>query len=320
MRQWEPTLFWRIFLPNALVLLGAGVVLLFSPLAVDATPSPGQVAILGAGLVVMTAINLLLIRRAVDPLGRLSAEVTEIDPLHPGQRVSASGTAETERLVDAFNAMLARLEAERRESGRRMIAAQEGERKRLARELHDEVGQVLTGLVLELDQAARVSPPAVRDRLAETREAARALSGEIGEIVGRLRPETLDDLGLASAITVLGDGFTDATGVPVQRRLDVAPADLEPEAELALYRIAQESLTNVARHAGATQVRIELVTAPDGVTVSVEDDGRGIGDSPPGNGIRGMRERAMLLGGSLSVAPASLHGTRVSLTVPRGSS
>jgi two-component system sensor histidine kinase UhpB len=316
MRQWEPTLFWRIFLPNALVLLIAGVVLVLSPASLDATPSTGQLVTLGVGLAFMTGINLMLIRRAVDPLERLSDQVRKVDPLRPGQRVSGGGSAETAQLVDAFNAMLARLETERRESGLRMLAAQEGERTRLARELHDEIGQVVTALILEIDQAARIASPEVREKLAETKEAARALSDELGAIVGRLRPETLDDLGLASAITVLCDNFTDTTGIAISRELPAQLPELSHEAELALYRIAQESLTNVARHAGAAHVSVELTAGPEEVTVAISDDGVGLGDANPGNGVRGMFERALLVGGSLRVEPGSPRGTRVTLSVP----
>jgi two-component system sensor histidine kinase UhpB len=318
MKQWQSTLFWRIFLPNALVLLVAGVFLLLSPAAVDRHPTGGQVVVLGLGLAVMTAVNLVLIRRATTPLARLSAQVATIDPHQPGQRVDVRGSAETERLVTVFNAMLARLEAERRDSGRRMLAAQEAERTRLARELHDEVGQVVTALMLDIDGAARDSPPEVRERLAETREAARSLADEIGEIVGRLRPETLDDLGLASAVTVLGDGFTDRTGIPVQRSLAKVPDDLSAEAELALYRVAQESLTNVARHSGAGEVRIALEVEERAVSIRIADDGRGLGGAEAGNGVRGMRERALLLGGALRVDDREAGGVEVKLSVPRG--
>jgi two-component system sensor histidine kinase UhpB len=317
MKRWQPSLFWRIFLPNALVLIVAGAVLVLSPAALDERPTGGQIAALAVGLALMTAVNLVLIRRATDPLARLSAEVAEIDPLQPAQRIRVSGGAETDRLVEAFNTMLERIERERRDSGRRMLGAQEAERERLARELHDEVGQVVTALILEIDGAARIAPPEVRERLTETREAARSLADELGEIVGRLRPETLDDLGLASAITVLGDEFTDRTGIPVQRDLAQPPAGLTPEAELALYRVAQESLTNVARHSGARQVRLALEVGAETVSVRVADDGRGLGEAAPGNGIRGMRERAMLLGGTLRVEDRDGAGAEVVLTLPR---
>lgn len=318
MSKLEPTLFWRIFLPNALVLVVAATVLVLSPAEVPSRPTAGHALALGIGLLVMLALNLLLIRRAVEPLEQLTAVIAEIDPLQPGQRVDVSGGAETEQLVAVFNSMLARLEAERREAGRRMLAAQESERVRLARELHDEVGQVVTGLILEIDHAARVAPAEVRGRLADAREAARGLSRELGEIVSRLRPETLDDLGLASALTVLGDEFTDQTGIPVHRKLAVLPEALTDDAELAVYRVAQESLTNIARHSGASEVSLELRPTGEMVLLRIADNGRGL-DGEEGNGVRGMRERAMLVGGSLTVAPSRPRGTEVRLSVPQGS-
>jgi len=318
-RRRDLSLFWRIFLPNALVLLLAGTVLLLSPAAVDTSPRLGQAAVLGAGLLLMLAINLLLIRRALDPLRRLSELMTQVDPLEPGQRIEVGGGRETQQLGEVFNAMLGRIEAERRESGRRMVAAQEGERRRVARELHDEIGQVATSLTLEIDHAAQAADPEVRRRLAEAREAARELSERVNAIVRRLRPETLDDLGLASALTVLADRLVEQSGVRVVRRLDAEP-ELPEEVELAIYRVAQESMTNIARHAGAAQVELRLTIGSDAVLLSVVDDGAGVDGNPAGNGIRGMRERAMLLGGTLRIAESAAGGVDVRLSLPLGAS
>lgn len=317
MRRRERTLFWRIFLPNALVLLIAAAFVVVSPAAIDSQPSARQMIAIGLAVVLIAGTNLVIIRRALDPLERLTAVMAKIDPLEPGQRVEVSGSAETEQLVAVFNAMLERLESERRESGRRLLAASEGERVRLARELHDGVGQSVTGLMLEIDHASRIAPPDVRERLAEAREAARELSGELGEIVRRLRPETLDDLGLASALTVLGDRFTDQTRVPVKRRLEPGIDGISSDGELALYRVAQESLTNIARHSGAGRVELELAPEPGAVLLRISDDGGGLDGSRPGNGIRGMRERAMLAGGSFSIGGGGLGGVEVRLRIPR---
>jgi two-component system, NarL family, sensor histidine kinase UhpB len=312
----ELPLFWRIFIPNALVLLGAGIVLVITPARVDSEPGLGQVAVIALCLLAMLAINLLAIRRALDPLGRLAALMERIDPLEPGQRVDARGGGrETERVGEVFNRMLERLEIERRESGRRMLAAQESERLRVARELHDEVGQVATSLTLEIDHAARVAGPEVRERLVPAREAARELSSELGEIVRRLRPETLDDLGLASALTVLADGLAEGSELTVRRKL--APVRWLPgDIELALYRVAQESLTNVLRHADARVVSLTLEADGRSARLRVADDGRGMNGAAPSNGIRGMRERAMLLGGTLRIVDAPDGGVEVELTVP----
>ena len=312
----ELTLFWRIFLPNAALLLLAGALLVLSPAEVDSSPSAGQAGALAVGLLLMVVVNLILIRRAVEPLRRLTDLMARVDPLAPGQRIDATGTIETEQLGEVFNSMLQRIEDERRESGRRMLAAQEEERVRLARELHDEVGQSITGLMLEVDHAARAASPAVRDQLAEVRETARELSGELGEIVRRLRPETLDDLGLASALIVLGDRFTDQTQIPVHRDITPTLGRLSEDAELAVYRVAQESLTNVARHAGASRVWIELSERDGRVVMRVVDDGRGLDAAASGNGRRGMRERAMLVGGALDISSPPAGGVAVRLEVP----
>jgi two-component system sensor histidine kinase UhpB len=267
----------------------------------------------------MLTINLWLIRRALEPLSRLTDLMAGLDPLEPGRRLEVTGGRETQQLGVVFNAMLERIEVERRDSGRRLLAAQEQERRRVARELHDEIGQVATSLTLEIDHAARIAGPDVAGRLADAREAARSLSLELNEIVRRLRPETLEDLGLASALTVLGDRAAEQGGLRVSRRLHL-PAGLPDDAELAIYRVAQEGLTNVVRHAHATRVELSLAETNGEIVLQIADDGRGLADATPGNGIRGMRERAMLVGGKLRIHSPARGGAEVTLRIPRRSS
>jgi two-component system, NarL family, sensor histidine kinase UhpB len=126
----------------------------------------------------------------------------------------------------------------------------------------------------------------------------------------------LDDLGLVSAIDALAADVTEASGVPVTVEVDPLLPGLGAEAELVVYRIAQESLTNVARHAGAQAVDLSLRHADAAVVLTVTDDGRGIGDGVEGAGIRGMRERALLVGAELAVGPHRDGGTEVRLRVP----
>jgi two-component system sensor histidine kinase UhpB len=310
----ELPLFWRLFLPNALVLTIAGTILVLSPAEVEVRPSGGQILALFAALGLMLAINLFVIRRALEPLQRLTRLMAEVDPMKPGQRIDTDvSDREVKQLSETFNTMLDRLERERRESGRRMLAAQEDERRRVARELHDEIGQVATSLTLELDQAAKVADPELRVRLLDAREAARELTQEVNSIVRSLRPETLEDLGLASALTVLGDRLAEQTGAHVTRRMSGA-RDLPKDVELAAYRIAQESMTNITKHAGAENVSVELWREGGEVTLRISDDGAGLGDAPTGNGIRGMHERAMLTGGRLRVTETP-DGTVVEFVV-----
>jgi two-component system sensor histidine kinase UhpB len=234
----------------------------------------------------------------------------KIDLLQPGHRFPEQGGVEVAELTRAFNEMLERLEAERRESGQRALRAQEGERRRIASGLHDEVGQVLTGVLLRLDDE-------------ETKEAVRQALDEVRRIARELRPEMLEQLGLVSALTELSRKFADSSGVRVERRFATDLPPLSDDAELAVYRVAQESLTNVARHADATRVEITLEPGAGSVVLRVLDDGRGMpvsdGFALNGHGgLRGMRERALLIGGALAVKGGSEGGVEVRLEVPAG--
>lgn len=216
--------------------------------------------------------------------------------------------------------MLDRLEHERRDSGARALAAMEDERLRIAREPHDEVGQTLTALVLQLETVVRQAPPPLFEPLADVRETARGSVEEVREIAHRLRPEALADFGLRAALATLGSTFAERTGVRVHSRLAPQIPELAGEAELAIYRVAQESLTNVARHARANAVELGLERHDGTLVLRVSDDGVGVDGAAlvdgPGSGIRGMRERALMVGGRLEIRPAALHGTEVLLTVP----
>jgi len=215
--------------------------------------------------------------------------------------------------VCMFNQMLERLETERQESGRRALRAQEAERARIARGLHDEVGQVLTGVLLQLDSLGPSSA------VEETKQSVRAALEDVRRIAQELRPEMLEHLGLVSALTELATTFSRLSAIPIDRRFAAELPPLSAEAELAVYRIAQESLTNVARHADAHQVTIALEPGADSVVLRVADDGDGFsgGAVPEGQGgLRGMRERAVLVGGSLAIEPGRDGGVAIRLEVP----
>jgi two-component system sensor histidine kinase UhpB len=223
---------------------------------------------------------------------------------------------EISRVVVAFNRMLDRLEGERRDSGRRILAAQEAERIGIARDLHDEVGQVLTGVLLHLDSIAERAP-GHRDEIDEAKQSVRRALDEVRRISSELRPEMLEHLGLVSALTELTTTFGRVSGIRVDRRFDQALPELAPDAELAVYRIAQESLTNVARHAHATQVTVALHAGGDSVVLRVVDDGRGFANElEEHGGLRSMRERALLIGADLAITPATPTGVEVRLEVP----
>lgn len=313
------SLFWQVFLPNAVVLAVAVAVLAFTPASVSSQFSaPQAIALLGA-LAATVLVNLLLIRRAVAPLEQLTRVMAEIDPLHPGQRVRVDrSVTETAELADVFNAMLDRLETERRESGRRMLSVQEQERVRLARELHDEIGQSITGLMLEVDHAARQAPEKVARELRDVQEAARALSDEIRTIVRRLRPEALDELGLHSSLVALTQRLGEQARMHIRRRLSPDLPELDPDVTLVIYRVAQESLTNVIRHANASTAELALERSDGGVRLRITADGTGLNGAQPGSGMQGMLERAMLIGARLEFLDREGGGTEVRLDVPVG--
>ena len=299
------SLLFRVFLANAVVLLTITLLLLFSPIEISYPVTATQSVIIVTGFVVSLVINLALLRRVVGPLRRLTQAMRAVRPLEPGTRlVVPAADAEVRSLTIAFNDMLERLETERRESGRAAIAAQEEERRRVARELHDQVGQVLTGVMLQMDDP-------------EAREAVRQSLEDVRRIARELRPETLDDLGLQSALRALATSTAAHEGLRVKRQLDVGDMTLRPEVELVVYRVAQESLTNVMRHAGASEVLVALQRVDGALRLIVKDNGRGLPhDVAEGAGITGMSERALHVGGRLVVASSPGAGTEVRLDIP----
>jgi two-component system sensor histidine kinase UhpB len=284
-------------------------------------PANGRIPILVSGLAVMLVANLVLMRLAFAPLRRLVATMGRVDPLRPGVRIPVPGApSEVHDLTLGFNDMLDRLEGERRDSARRALRAQEEERRHLAAEMHDELGQSLTATILELRRIADAVPGELRADVMAVRATVDASLQSVRDMSRRLRPEALDDLGLTAALALLCDRAAEQARVPVDARLERDLPALSPEAELVVYRIAQESLTNAMRHAGASCVEVGLRRRGDGVRLTVADDGRGLSADPAGSdgGIRGMRERALLVGAALAVGRSGAGGVEVRLEVPGG--
>jgi PAS domain S-box-containing protein len=206
---------------------------------------------------------------------------------------------------------------------RRLVQAEEAERKRIARELHDRVGQALSVLNMNLDivlRAGGLAPPAQR-RLADAVELVDSTLHSIEGVMAELRPPLLDEYGLAAALAWHAEEFSRRTGIRVSVDHEAADAvrSLRLEAALALFRIAQEALTNVLKHARAQAVRLEIALAGQEVVLSVHDDGSGFDASmaPRGRlGMTTMRERAEAAGGRLEVDSAPGRGTRVIAAVP----
>lgn len=308
-------LFWTICLINGVVFVVGALVLVLSPARVSADPVPSEVVVIGLGLLVMLATNALLIRRALAPLQRLIARLADIEHLEP-THLPEEGSGAVRGIAEGVNGLLLRLAEERRAGDARALAAQEAERHRIAQELHDEVGQSLTVVLLGLKQVETQAPPALVPDLAALRESARTGLDDVRRVARRLRPGVLEDLGLASALAALATDFANHSQAAVRRSFAPGLPALSPEAEVVVYRVAQEALTNAARHADASQVELSLQRLGGSVVLEVRDDGRGFTGLGEGSGLMGMRERAALVRAELSVISQPRHGTTVRLKVP----
>ena len=207
----------------------------------------------------------------------------------------------------------------------RLVSAQEEERRSIARELHDEIGQALTAMKMELGVAQRDVPPGSRAAasLNEARGIAESALQSVRDLSQLLHPSMLDDLGLPDTIDTYLRGFSKRTGIRTQLVHERMDERLAPETEVGIYRIVQEALTNVLKHAAATTCTVRLVRRDQALQLTIEDDGRGIGTRPGGSGVVrrglgviGMRERAGGLGGSFSIGDREEGGTRVVVRVP----
>jgi two-component system sensor histidine kinase UhpB len=313
------SLFRRAVAVNVTVLVMAALLLALSPATISTTVTLSEWIVLAAGTAGVIVVNLLLLRRVFGPLERLEQVMGRVDPREPGRRIGVqSPDDEIARVSKAFNAMLDRLEHERADSGRRALRAQEAERGRVARELHDEVGQLLTGVVLQLEGLAAAIPVARRGDVAGIQDNVREGVQSVREIARGLRPPALDEFGLRASLVALAVGFGERSGLTVRHHIDPALPALDAETELALYRVAQEAITNVARHAHAQAVELLVHSDDHAVVLTVVDDGQGMsaGDLRSSNGVAGMRERALLVGASLQIRHRTPKGTEVRLMVP----
>jgi len=265
----------RVVLINGLIFTLGTLILALSPATVSARIKLTEIPVLVIGLAVMLTANALLLRSSLAPM----------------------------------------LKSERSTANASALAAQENERQRIARELHDEIGQTLTVALLFLKRAVDRAPAEIRGELADTQEAVRAGLDEVRSIARRLRPDALEDLGLHSALNALCSEFSQATGIVVVKNIAPQANRLQPEVELVCYRIAQESLTNIARHAEASKVWLDLHSTTDQLLLRIADDGRG-GVDAEGAGINGMRERALLVSAALTIASPVGEGTEVLVTIP----
>jgi two-component system, NarL family, sensor histidine kinase UhpB len=311
------SLFWRVFAANAAILIVGTLALVVYPGPLHEHRALVDLVVLLIGLLVMLVVNGALLRRLFGPLERLAERMESADVLRGGQRVPVVGTGEIGALERTFNRMLERLEKERRDAGAHALQAQEEERQRLARGLHDEVGQSMTAVLLQLKRLAAGASPGQLSQLAEAQQIVKTSLDDVRRLAQELRPELLDHLGLASALAELARGVEQRTHVRVQQKLELDLPPLNPQTELVLYRVAQESLTNVARHAQASEVLLSLERGSGSVILRVIDNGQGFDpEHVEGGGLRGIRERALIVGGAVAIKPGPNGGLEMRLEVP----
>src|SRR5436305_7269357 len=280
--------------------------------------------LLTMAIILVLLVNLLMLRRRFSPLEQLIERIEAIDPAQPsGFEYPAEGAAdasdEVDRLAASFRRLLQRIDAERRRSGRLVLRAQEEERRRLARDLHDEVNQALTAILLRLEALSQAAPTELDDELSELKRLVNQAMSELLQLARQLRPTALDDHGLLPAMASHVRPFAAQTGIKADLNASGESTELQPDEEIAIYRIAQEALANVARHAEARSVEIDLRAQKDGaVQLTVRDDGRGFEPERPthGLGLGGMAERARLVGGELTIESQPGACTQLCLKVP----
>ena len=280
-----------------------------------------QFLILALAIVLSLCVNLWMLQRRFAPLERLIERVERVDPADPETfTVNSQAATDVDRLAQSFRALLERLESERRRSGGHVIRAQEEERRRLARDLHDEVNQALTAILLRLEALTQEGTSGQDPELAELKKLVNQAMDDLSGLARQLRPTALDDHGLVPAIDSQLSRFSARTGVAGQFQSRGEFGHLTDDEQTAIYRIAQEALTNAGRHAEATHVSVELCGGPQATELRVADDGQGFdtaNDASGRLGLKGMAERARLVGGSLDVRSRAGTGTTVTLTVPR---
>ncbi|NLG61942.1 MAG: sensor histidine kinase [Candidatus Cloacimonetes bacterium] len=323
-------LFYKILGANAVIAALSGLAVVYAvhrELGTDAVTDTILLVALGT-VVLSLVVNAIIVRFALRPIDRLEHAASMVHAGDEAARAPLTVLADRKlaRLIATFNEMLDRTAIQRkrlREVNQRALAAAEDERLRISRELHDGTAQTLAALRVRLKLARTISDPAKQAGLLE--EISEEISSAIDEVrrmARGLRPPALDMLGLAPAIESRARAIAEAGGL----RLELAVQDqerlLSPEAELAVYRIVQESLSNVVRHAGAETVFVGMQRKDGVLEIVVRDDGRGfdldytLDDSGRGLGLFGMQERASYIGGTVDIDTSPGRGTEVRVRVP----
>jgi two-component system sensor histidine kinase UhpB len=281
------------------------------------------------GILLSVAVNYWILKAAFEPLNELERVA---DAVRRGDFSARTGRTrfhdpQIDRFGHSFNRALDVIEQDREQIRRladRVIEAQEQERKRIARELHDDTAQLLFAQLLRVSALSASPYPEVRETAGEIGEMMSEAMESVRRLGHELRPPALDDLGLRAALEDLANRMSEQMGVPVTFTASEIKRRLDPGVELVLYRVAQEALTNAWKHSGASSVAVDVRREDDNVIMTIVDDGRGFDARSPstsdgrgiGMGLFGMAERVELVGGTLTVDGAQQPGTRVTAIIP----
>ncbi len=321
--------FYKVLIANSLIIfVGAtGGTWLASQLGRSPLAPTNLIIFVAVGWLVSVVLNFVVLQIAFRPLMNLGKVMNRVQAGERSLRAPLTGIdPEADQLADTFNMMLEAIDDANRQRATQIINAQEEERKRIARELHDETSQVLTSLLISLAVVEEsVATKEAHNRIAETRILAHQTLRAIRSLSIDLRPSALDDLGLLPALRWYVKEYQQKTNTEVDFQASGIKERLPAEMETVLYRIIQEALTNVAKHAQAHKVRVVLKGEHDAITATITDNGRGFnvdalqkapGQERGGWGLVGMYERAQLLEGSLDIATSQGKGTTITTRIP----
>jgi two-component system sensor histidine kinase UhpB len=321
-----PVLYKVLVANSVVILLGATMGTYLATRLHEGSGMPVLVGFVATGLLVSVAVNFVLLKLTFQPLSRLRETMRLVQAGDMTIRAAVTGQdPDADQLARALNTMLEALDEVSKSRASQILHAQEQERKRIARELHDETSQVLTSLLISLALLEEtVTSEEARLRVADTRALAHQTLRAVRNMSIDLRPSALDDLGLLPALRWYIKEYQQKCGVEVEFSASGLKERLPPEMETALYRVIQESLTNTAKHARAEKVWVTLTMEPDSVCAVMSDNGQGFDAQSVlrtpwqdrGLGLAGMQERAMLLNGSIKIESQPGQGTRIQVSVP----
>ncbi len=325
---------YKVLIANALIVLAGAVFGTYVTARFvheDIVPRREGLMLLfgGLGVVLSLAVNYWVLRVAFEPLDSLERVASAVRHGDFSARTEPwrFGDPQLSRFADTFNETLDELQQDREQIqslADQVIQAQEEERRRISRELHDDTAQVLFAQLLRVTALKHSSDPELRSTAEELEDLTVEAIESVRRLALELRPPALDDLGLHDALADLAQRFEAQLGIPISLKMSGTRGRLASEVELVLYRVAQEALTNAGKHARATRIVLELVRSDTGVTMRIEDDGRGFDPALTsardgrgiGLGLFGMEERVGLVDGTLSIDRIDPHGTRITARIP----